>query len=89
VTVNEALIRYQSHVDSDDRKRDKPTSRVLLVRLSPKVIHEKFGDPEARRFGPMALKPCQDEFVPRGLAREECNRRVRLVYQFFGRSERS
>lgn len=83
ITVNEALVRYTQHFESYYRKHDRPTSQVLLIRLAIKVLRENFGDLEARRFGPKALKQCQDAFVGQELSREECNRRVRLVRQFF------
>jgi hypothetical protein len=47
------------------------------------VLLEKFSHLEAMAFGPKALRACQEAFVERHLARNEANRRVRLIRQCF------
>ena len=81
VTVIEGLIRYHAQVDADYRKHGRPTSQVLLVRLALRVVREKFGDLEAKRFDPKAIQACQDEFVAQGLLRDRWGRGPRRLRQ--------
>ena len=83
VTVSEILVRYIPYVESYYRKHGEQTGQVSIIRLSLRVLREKFGHLEATAFGPKALKACRDEFVRQGLCRNEVNRRTSLIRQFF------
>jgi hypothetical protein len=52
VTVSKILVRYIPHVESYYKKHGEPTGQVSLIRLSLRVLREKFGHLEATVFGP-------------------------------------
>ena len=47
-TTAEILVRYIRFVESYYRKNDGPTGQVSIVKLSLRVLREKFGHLEAR-----------------------------------------
>ena len=57
----------------------KPTSQVLLIKLSLKVLRRLYAHTLAKDFGPLALGACQAEFIRDGLSRREVNRRTNLI----------
>jgi len=67
VTVAEILVRYVRFVESYYQKRGAATGQVSIIKLSLRVLREKFGHLEAKAIGPKALKQCRDEFVRQGL----------------------
>ena len=83
VTISEIIVRYIPHVESYYRKHGKPTGQISIIRLSLRVLREKFGHLEATSFGPKALKQCRAEFIRQGLCRNEVNRRTSLIRGFF------
>jgi integrase len=84
LTVNEAILRYLTHAQEYYVKNGRVTNQHRMIRLALRVVRERFGDLEAKDFGPKALKECQKAFVEQGLSRNEANRRVRLVRSCFG-----
>jgi hypothetical protein len=64
-------------------KDGQPTNQVLIIRLALKVLRDLHGREPALSFGPLALKECREVFIKPGLARTECNRRVRIIVQAF------
>jgi integrase len=83
VTVAEILVQYIAHVECYYRKHGEATNQVTIIKLSLRVLRQKFGDLEAKEFGPKALKACREEFVRLGLCRNEVNRRTALIRQCF------
>jgi hypothetical protein len=51
VTVAEILVRYIPHVEKYYKKHGEPTGQVSIIRLSLRILREKFGHLEATAFG--------------------------------------
>jgi hypothetical protein len=83
LTIDELCLRYYLHAQKYYQKNGRPTSQVLLIRLSLKVLRRLYGSALAKDFGPLSLELCQAEFIRDGLCRNEVNRRVRLIRAAF------
>jgi len=83
ITVDELAAKYNPYAESYYTKQGVATSQTAIIKLATNVVLAKFSHLEARKFGPLALRACQDELVTKGLARNEVNRRIRLIRKMF------
>jgi integrase len=83
-TIAELMLPYLHYVAQHYRLPSGAVSnQVAIIKLSLKVLRRLYGDTPAKDFGPLKLKACRTQFVEDGLSRRECNRRTRLIVQFF------
>src|SRR5271157_5893726 len=83
LTVNEMSDRFIEWAASYYLKDGKPTSQVIMIRLSLDVLRGLYGREPASTFGPLVLKECREHFIKSGFVRTECNRRTRIIRQAF------
>ncbi len=83
LTVNEMSDRFIEWAASYYLKDGKPTSQVIMIRLSLDVLRGLYGREPASTFGPLVLKECREHFIKSGFVRTECNRRTRIIVQAF------
>lgn len=83
VTVAELVAKYLPYAESYYTKHGVATSQTAIIKLATNVLLAKFSHLEARKSGPLALRAWQDELATQGLARNEVNRRIRLIREMF------
>jgi hypothetical protein len=66
ITIAELAAKYLPYTKSYYTKYGVATSQTAIIKLATDVLLAKFSHLEARKFGPLALRACQDEFVTRG-----------------------
>jgi hypothetical protein len=55
ITINEAAVRYLAHAEQYYVKNGRVTNQHRMIRLALRVARHRYGDLEAREFGPKAL----------------------------------
>jgi integrase len=83
LTVSELILAYWGHVQSYYSKDGKPTSEVDTVRQALRPVRELYGHTTAAKFGPLALKACQDAMIAKGWARTYINRQINRGRRMF------
>ena len=83
ITVAELAAKYLPYAESYYTKQGVATSQTAIIKLATNVLLAKFSHLEARKFGPLGLRACQDQLVAQGLSRSEVNRRIRLIRKMF------
>jgi hypothetical protein len=79
IMVAELAAKYLPYAESYYTKDGVTTSQTAVIKLATNLLLAKFSQLEARKFGPLGLRACQEEFVAQGLARSEVNHRIRLT----------
>jgi integrase len=85
LTVVELVRDNWRHVQATYVKDGQPTSEVGVIHQVLKVVRQLYGHTQARSFGPLALKACQDAMVARGWSRRSINRqaiRIRAIFKW-------
>jgi integrase len=83
LTVAELILAYWGHVEETYVKDGRPTSEVGVIRSVLKLVRDLYGHTEARRFGPLALRACQDAMIERGWSRKSINRQIGRIRKMF------
>ncbi len=83
ITINELILAYLQFADGYYRKNGRPTKEPGLLRLSYRLLRERYGHTFARDFGPLALKAVREARIAAGLSRSEINRRVGRIVRAF------
>jgi integrase len=90
LTVAELILRYFRHAERYYVKNGQPTTQVVIIRQSLKVLRRLYGSTPVKDFSPLCLKACREELMRQPshksgltLCRREVNRRTRLIVQAF------
>jgi hypothetical protein len=83
IAVAELVAKYRPYAQTYYTKGGVATSQAAIIKLATNVVLAKFTHLEARKIGPLALRVCREELVTQGLARNEVNRRIRLIRKMF------
>jgi hypothetical protein len=55
ITINQAAVRYLAHAEQYYVKNGRVTNQHRMIRLALRVARHRYGELEAREFGPRAL----------------------------------
>jgi integrase len=84
LTVNEALLRYTTHVESYYVEPDRsPSGTVVKIKFVLGYLRRMFGSTPLVDFGPPELKAIRTAMIAEGRARKSINKAAMLVRQFF------
>ena len=83
VTVRELIEQYLNHARDYYRKNGVPTSEYQSICSAPRPLREQCENESARNFGPKELKRFREQWVERGVVREQVNKRVDRVRRMF------
>ncbi len=81
--VSELILAYWCHVEAYYVKDGQPTTEVGVIRQAIKVVRELYGHTQAKDFGPLCLKACQDAMVKLGWSRKSINRQIICIRAMF------
>jgi integrase len=84
LTISEALVQYGRHVDSHYVGPDgRPTGTGEDIKITLGYLKRQFGHTPLAAFGPPQLKAVRQAMVDDGRVREQVNKRISQVRQFF------
>jgi integrase len=83
ITVSELMLKFVEHAEGYYVKHGRQTSQARTIKHAVRPVWDIYGDELASEFTVQKLEAIQGEYVRQGLARTECNRRVRIVIQAF------
>jgi integrase len=84
LTIDEMVLAYTNHAESYYRGPDgKPTPELVNMRDALRPVLRLYGNTEAARFGPLALRAVRDNMVRSGLSRRVVNARIHRIRRAF------
>jgi integrase len=84
MTVNELLLAYWRWAEKNYRDADgKPTRELGNLKDALRPLRKLYGDTEAAKFGPMALRTVHEDMIASGLCRRTINTRVGRLKRVF------